>query len=822
MRSFLMLSVILGPLFLVDSACAQNLYARYHDLLYSTLAQPNTTINILSGPTADYMNRGTYGQQWLVEGFGQEFKITIEDGTGTAVQTVADTLQALPEPYFSAYVEVSEPDEDGVAVYLDLDGAWAHGGQDYLNFVPDAIVHATVVAHEAGHALEQMATENNPWVPTQWQIAIANDPISVSAYGDSYWAEDVAEFSMIYSLCTDGGQAYLDELQSLSPMRFDLWERILFDSNGFPTWDHNGGGLWNQASNWNGGVPVSGDSAFLSSAPSTPATVTFNSSVTLNHLMIDNTSKYTIAGSRSLTLTDSAEVRTLSGSHEIAVPVAGNSGLTKRGIGTLILSTAATFSGDTNVEEGTLKLTGSASIANSTNISVHPGTTLDVSGLSSSFTLAGGQTLNNDSNSTVLGNTTASSGSTVSGAGTFANNLTAMDGSVVQVGGAGLPNTLSLTNGDFETGGGENITDVTDWYDDNTGAGFWDGAWQTNADWITTPPNNVVVFSGNDIPSQPSADVNVGSYLYQSIGTAGGVTSLQLAFDWGAPGDDPGARELGMTVAVYAYDGLGGFNAADDVDLYGATGITLLDSASYAMTTVGGSQIDSVLATLDLTGAGTQELFLRFNNYAPAGNAGDGGVWPILDNVEFNWESPILIGETMTVAGDVSLQAGATVTFDVATSGVNDLLDVAGHLDAAGTLEVLLDGSAPALSLGDNFDLLDFTTASGGFDSFALPSLGSGLVWKVSNLLATGELSVVVDVDLDDNGWITGTDFLLIQQTDPSLIAQWQTLYGSQVVAGTSALPAGAAVPEPSTAWLMGMAGILGWWNTRRRSECRR
>jgi MYXO-CTERM domain-containing protein len=192
---------------------------------------------------------------------------------------------------------------------------------------------------------------------------------------------------------------------------------------------------------------------------------------------------------------------------------------------------------------------------------------------------------------------------------------------------------LILTNGDFQTGGGNNVDNVTDWLDYNSGS-FWHGAWQTDASAITPNATMVAVLGSNDnsgtTQSTMSADVNVGSYIYQSIGTADGATSLQINFDFGQPDDDNGGRTLGMTVGVYAYDGLGGFSAADSTDIYGASGVTFLGAQSFTYDSVNlDDQIFAQIATISLSGAGSQELFLRFNNYRPA----DTQSWSVIDNI---------------------------------------------------------------------------------------------------------------------------------------------------------------------------------------------
>ena len=190
------------------------------------------------------------------------------------------------------------------------------------------------------------------------------------------------------------------------------------------------------------------------------------------------------------------------------------------------------------------------------------------------------------------------------------------------VGFVSMTQAFMVTNGDFEVNAGPSAVNVDDWFDQSTG-NFWDGAWQSNDSWITPNGTQVVVLSSN---GSSADDVLAGfSYLYQSIGTAAGETSVAIGFDWGHPDDvDPGRVDK-VTVSVFASDG--SFVAADGIDIYGAAGVTLLDSATYEHVAAGtDGEIWGVVANLDLSGAGVgDELFLRFNSASG---------WPVLDNVK--------------------------------------------------------------------------------------------------------------------------------------------------------------------------------------------
>lgn len=224
--------VVVAVLALVVGAHAKDqIQVRFRPLYGKFGENSMTKLKMVAGPADVRMrNGGVAGKQWIATCGDDRFKLTIETSTGVTLETLVKRIEQLPVSYMKAGVAVSDEGEDGIAVYASLGGARAHGGQGYINIVDHALVDdsgALIIAHEAGHTLDQVARNTDPKMFEKWEEAIMTDKISISDYGDHVTAEDLAEFAQVYAVCKDGGSEHLSTLQQLSPSRFALWEQML-------------------------------------------------------------------------------------------------------------------------------------------------------------------------------------------------------------------------------------------------------------------------------------------------------------------------------------------------------------------------------------------------------------------------------------------------------------------------------------------------------------------------------------------------------------------------------------------------------------------
>ncbi len=501
----------------------------------------------------------------------------------------------------------------------------------------------------------------------------------------------------------------------------------------------------------------------------------------------------------------------------------GAGGLVKAGSGTWYTNAAHTYTGNTSIEQGTLSLTGAASIASSPFIDVQAGATLNVSGLSSTFNVVNGQTLNNDSDTTVVGDVIAASGSTVSGDGTFANNLTAQAGSVVRVG--SISPSSAVTIGTYEFTGASLAATDADGGDGVTfspitiGAGFGN-LFDNGGD------GNSLRISGDDTQNGTGDALTNNAYLSFTVSNNSGddlaLASIELDYDANNPFQYSVARLFSDVqgfaditddlVGNFGYEQTAGDSLAghDVVSLTASSSEFGANVSASDFTIADGSSITFYLPWID--GSGVNTRYTDVDNLL---------VTAIQSGI------PLASSADLAVLGDYTQDLGATLEIELFGSSDYDRLVIGGALNAGGDLDVLIANGGAAPQLGDVYDILDFASALGTFDNVNLPALTAGLFWDTSALYTTGELSVTdtlgIPGDLDGDGFVGLSDLDIILNNWNQSIPPGNPLAdptGDNFVgladldivlnnwnAGT---PPGSNVniPEPGGLWLFGLAGV--------------
>ena len=167
---------------------------------------------------------------------------------------------------------------------------------------------------------------------------------------------------------------------------------------------------------------------------------------------------------------------------------------------------------------------------------------------------------------------------------------------------------------------------------------------------------------------------------------------------------------------------------------------------------------------------------------------------------------------TLTLNGNYTQDSSSTLAIEIGgttASGLFDLFNISGSASLAGMLDVSIIDS-PALSIGDEYTVLTAASVSGGTSLSLVGSASAAFSLDGSSgnsLVLTYLGGGMPDVDLDNDGDVDGVDFLLIQRTDPSLLAEWQQQYGA-----SNAKPNVVNVPEPistvPTLWIVLTAAL--------------
>jgi hypothetical protein len=363
--------------------------------------------------------------------------------------------------------------------------------------------------------------------------------------------------------------------------------------------------------------------------------------------------------------------------------------------------------------------------------------------------------------------------------------------------------------------------------------------------WSNTFPDNPTTNLRDDLGDATTLDIapfsNSGTWNVNNFAHAGqdanGTWNKELLTGYlnsGSPNGSGGAGVVISQIPYGAYDIYVYFNSDNDTRTGTVSNGTTTYSfkAAGAAGSFGGDGNATFHQATALTTTADTANYAIFSNLTGASqtltvNIPDFGG---LAGFQVVRSASALVGDTMSVLGDVSLESGATAVFNIGTSGVSDRLDIGGNLAlvTGSILQVVLDGSVSASSLaaGDTWDLFDFASASGTFNQadFLLPTLAAGLGWNTSNLLIDGTLSVALaglPGDFNGDGNVNAADYTVWRNNlggDGSALAAgsrdpmntgpidgddytfWKNNYGQSNLGGGGLA---SVVPEPGTIGLV-------------------
>jgi hypothetical protein len=445
-------------------------------------------------------------------------------------------------------------------------------------------------------------------------------------------------------------------------------------------------------------------------------------------------------------------------------------------------------------------------------------------------------------------------GSSISGAGTVVGNVTAFSGATIRTSGAGIAAPARFLIDNFESYAAGNVSAVA--------SPPWTAHQNTSlADIEIDSGNKVLTFgwasdfrgTSRDLPENAVIENNeTATFFFRfnsktddpdhsfglgDLADTGSVTFSNYETQLRVI-DNPSAAG---TYMIDARNG-GGFTAplatnlatnawynvwmvvnqtTDTYDLYMNTGTANATAANKLNTSPLGFRNGATSGVLNkilgLAGSAPIDNGVRFDDLYYLDGAGTGAE---LFNPLSGLPTEVMTPATITVQGNVTLSAGATLELNIFSPTNHDVLSVTGSLLAGGTLRVLLDPLAPAPQIGDAFDLFDFASASGAFTSFNLPTLPAGLAWDTNSLLASGTLQVILAGDYNNDGSVDGADFIIWRKTNihgQAGFDAWRENFGR--TAGSGA--ASEMVPEPHSVLVLSIAFATGLSTRARRRRQR-
>lgn len=601
-------------------------------------------------------------------------------------------------------------------------------------------------------------------------------------------------------------------------------------------WDNGAGtNTWANATNWNpNALPTSGSNVQFNATAGAGAVgnLTLGGNQVANSLTFNNVDdNFTISGANSLALTSRTITRTagssgnqvlsftaltpqnawdagwtwnINGSGSLAISSAISGGYAdnnKNGTGTLILSGNNTYSGNTNINAGTLIAASNTALGSATyGNTVASGATL---GLQGNITL-------NETAFSVQGTGAGGSGAVnnISGNNTFSGSLILQGDTTVAstAGSLTVTSDLALNNNLTVTGAG-NVT--------FSGGGYGSGN-------ITQNGTGTLTFSGT------------------TANSFGGVLNINSGTVALAKSDDTAAL---ASSTINIGDGSG---AAGSAGLRLDAHNQISDNSNLVVKLDGNFNLNGHtegVKTLNVTGTGQVNLG---GGALTVGTSG-GGTSAIGGTVNAGGGTLTFAGGTNTVTGTVNL-AGGDLNFTGGTNTINgtlngggaDLNFSGGTNSLGGTLSGLtnLSQSGGTLTLLSNIVLSGELEMSGGTVFLNGKNLTAGTLHVSGNstidfaggnsTLNFTNLTIDANVTLTIANWANAADYFYTQgwtgaTFDTSGTAPMNQVVFSGVTGNTQWVSFDkqvTPVPEPSTYGLLMLLGAGGFvaWRRRRRT----
>jgi len=274
-----------------------------------------------------------------------------------------------------------------------------------------------------------------------------------------------------------------------------------------------------------------------------------------------------------------------------------------------------------------------------------------------------------------------------------------------------------------------------------------------------------------------------------------------------------------------------GFSFAGTVDIASGATLNLLDANAAelgALTTLaGGGRLNSLNgvelgAGEIMTASAAAEIGGKFTNQGTVnGPTAAGQFLTFTDDVDGagSYTGNVLFSDGFSPGNSPAAVSLENVAFDssaelrIELGGLqagteHDQLNVAGTASLGGALQIhLINDFVPAA--GDSFEILNWDTLSGTFDTLTLPALSAGLMWNASQLYTLGALNVALAGDYNFDGIVDAADYVVWRKgigvaSTPPNYNLWRTNFGEPNggSGATAALP-NSAVPEPASLALL-------------------